>query len=60
MMVEYTPEIQKLDKEVDPWLAYDSKTESFYVKPEAPQEIRNKYKHLMKLLDNLYAPFENW
>lgn len=53
MMLDYPPEVWKLADETDPWREFDPATERFYIRDDAPQDIKDKYKRLMKILNDL-------
>ena len=47
----YTPEMQKLDKEIEPYL---EKGNYSRLKPNAPEEIRQKQRQRSKIFDDIY------
>lgn len=57
MMVYLPPEVKELTEETDPWRAYDPVTKHFYIREEAPQTIKDKYKKLQDIIEKAYAPF---
>lgn len=58
MMIDYPPELRKLEEETDPWLAFDPDKFEFYIKDEATQSIKDKYKQYLALLEKTYAPLK--
>lgn len=58
MMVEYPPEVRKLTLETAPWIEFDPDKFRCYIREDAPQSIKEKYKKLQDILDKVYAPFE--
>lgn len=46
----YTPEMQKLDKEIEPYLEKGSYSR---LKPNAPEEIRQKQREQLKIMEDI-------